>query len=100
MVSAERVIAYSEDIPSEAPFETDPLIEKPSSTWPESGKIELKDVLYRHSETTPLVLKGLTAVIESGEKVNCGLIVCELEYNHRLAILRILIHHFHVHVLA
>ena len=72
MVSAERVISYSEDIPSEAPFETDPSIEKPSSTWPESGKIELKDVIYRHSETTPLVLKGLTAVIESGEKVNCG----------------------------
>lgn len=72
MVSAERVIAYGEDLPSEAPFETDPLLEKPPSTWPESGRIELKDLTYRHSETSPLVLKGLSAVIGSGEKVNYG----------------------------
>lgn len=69
MVSAERVIAYGEDLPSEAPFETDPLLEKPPSTWPESGRIELKDLTYRHSETSPLVLKGLSAVIGSGEKI-------------------------------
>lgn len=76
MVSTERVIAYGEDIASEAPFETEPSIKKPSSSWPSSGKIELSDLSYRHSKSYPLVLRGITAVIASGEKVRLSGCTC------------------------
>lgn len=44
------------------------LLEVPPD-WPSYGRIEFKNVLLRYSEDTPLVLKGMSLKIESGEKV-------------------------------
>lgn len=68
MVSTERVLAYGEDVQSEAPLESDSLT-KPCSEWPQRGDIELNNVSYKHSKETPLVLKEISTVIKSGEKV-------------------------------
>jgi ATP-binding cassette, subfamily C (CFTR/MRP), member 1 len=97
MNSCERVLHYSENIPHEAPSTTKELEdsyasrtrstvppESPSdialaansgkgenigSTWPESGRIVLKNLCMRYRPETPLVLKGLTVTIEGGERI-------------------------------
>ena len=68
MVSAERVMAYSRLEP-EAPLETQPPTARPPSDWPSQGHIQIDDLSYRHSSEGPLVLKGITCTIKSGEKV-------------------------------
>jgi ATP-binding cassette subfamily C (CFTR/MRP) protein 4 len=68
MVSAERVISYGK-LDSEASLETIPPADAPPPDWPTEGQIELKDLCYRHSMESPLVLKGLNCVIRSREKV-------------------------------
>ena len=68
MVSAERVMAYTKLEP-EASLETEPPTDKPPSDWPLKGLVELEDLSYRHSSEGPLVLKGVSCTIKSGEKV-------------------------------
>ena len=68
MVSAERVMAYGK-LESEASLETDPLVSKLPSDWPSEGHLEINDLSYRHSPEGPLVLKGITCTVNSGEKV-------------------------------
>jgi len=43
--------------------------EAPVAVWPSSGRIEFKNVTMRYSDELPLVLKGLSFVIEDGEKI-------------------------------
>lgn len=50
------------------------LFEVPSD-WPNHGRIEFKNVFMRYSKDTPLVLKGLSLKIESGEKVLTSLLL-------------------------
>lgn len=83
MISTERVIAYSK-LESEASLETIPPADKPSKDWPHKGKIELKDVSYRHSSEGPLVLKGITCNISPGEKVKFSNIVINGSIKFRL----------------
>ena len=68
MVSAERVMAYGR-LESEASLETHPPITRPPSYWPSQGHIQINDLSYHHSSEGPLVLKGITCTIKSGEKV-------------------------------
>lgn len=49
-------------------FKTERFPEVPLD-WPSHGRIQFKNVFMRYSEDTPLVLKGLSFVIERGEKV-------------------------------
>jgi len=69
MVSAERVMAYGK-LESEASLETVPPSSKPPSDWPSEGRLEINDLSYRHSSEGPLVLKGITCTVKSGEKVS------------------------------
>jgi ATP-binding cassette, subfamily C (CFTR/MRP), member 1 len=97
MNSCERVLHYTENIPQEAPWNTKELEESyaalkragasPStpceiaiastdgkgeivtSTWPESGKIVIRNLRMRYRPETPLVLKGLNVSITAGERV-------------------------------
>ena len=68
MVSAERVMAYGKLQP-EPPLETHSPTARPPSDWPSEGHIQINDLSYRHSSEGPLVLKGVTCTIKSGEKV-------------------------------
>jgi ATP-binding cassette, subfamily C (CFTR/MRP), member 1 len=97
MNSCERVLHYTENIPQEAPWSTKELEESytslkhagaspstPSeiaiassggkgdavaSSWPESGKIVIRNLRMRYRPETPLVLKGLNVTIAAGERV-------------------------------
>ncbi|KAM9851263.1 ATP-binding cassette sub-family C member 4-like [Aulostomus maculatus] len=65
MTSVERVVEYAE-LESEAPWETD---KKPPHDWPKSGSITFDRVSFSYSASGPLVLKNLTVVFTSREKV-------------------------------
>ncbi|KAL2613232.1 hypothetical protein R1flu_024924 [Riccia fluitans] len=66
LVSVERINQYS-DVTSEAPL----VIEdsRPSVDWPNDGRIVLDKLQLRYRANAPLVLKGVSCVIEAREKV-------------------------------
>ncbi|TKS67158.1 Multidrug resistance-associated protein 4 [Collichthys lucidus] len=65
MTSVERVVEYAE-LESEAPWETD---KQPPPDWPKTGSITFDRVSFSYSASEPLVLKNLTVVFTSREKV-------------------------------
>uniref|UniRef100_A0A3B4TBB4 Multidrug resistance-associated protein 4 n=1 Tax=Seriola dumerili TaxID=41447 RepID=A0A3B4TBB4_SERDU len=65
MTSVERVVEYAE-LEREAPWETD---KKPPHDWPKTGSITFDRVNFSYSASEPLVLKNLTVVFTSREKV-------------------------------
>ncbi|KAL6100875.1 abcc4 [Pungitius sinensis] len=67
MTSVERVVEYAE-LESEAPWETD---KQPPNDWPKTGCITFDRVNFSHSANDRLVLKNLTVIITSREKLNC-----------------------------
>ncbi|PKA57671.1 ABC transporter C family member 4 [Apostasia shenzhenica] len=66
MVSVERIKQFS-NIPPEAPWRIKDCL--PSPNWPTHGDIYLRDLKVRYRPNTPLVLKGITLNIHSGEKI-------------------------------
>ncbi|XP_025825744.1 ABC transporter C family member 4-like isoform X2 [Panicum hallii] len=66
MVAVERVHQYS-TLPSEAAWEVADCL--PSPNWPSRGDIDVKDLKVRYRRNTPLILKGITVSIKSGEKI-------------------------------
>ena len=68
MISAERIMAYSQLEP-EASLETRPPHPKPPSDWPDEGGLEMEEVSFRYSDNYPLVLKSLSFSIKPSEKV-------------------------------
>uniref|UniRef100_J3LW13 ABC transporter C family member 13 n=1 Tax=Oryza brachyantha TaxID=4533 RepID=J3LW13_ORYBR len=66
MVAVERVNQYS-TLPSEAAWEVADCL--PSPNWPSKGDIDIKDLKVRYRSNTPLILKGITININSGEKI-------------------------------
>uniref|UniRef100_A0A0D9W2Q4 ABC transporter C family member 13 n=1 Tax=Leersia perrieri TaxID=77586 RepID=A0A0D9W2Q4_9ORYZ len=66
MVAVERVNQYS-TLPSEASWEVADCL--PSPNWPRKGDINIKDLKVRYRSNTPLILKGITISINSGEKI-------------------------------
>ena len=95
MNACERVLYYTEDIPREAArtsselqqiadskkddYDCEPSVfavhasggkvEDVTESWPMTGKLDLTDLQMRYRKDTPLVLKGLNVIIESGERV-------------------------------
>ncbi|XP_040004307.1 multidrug resistance-associated protein 4-like isoform X3 [Xiphias gladius] len=65
MTSVERVVEYAE-LETEAPWETD---KQPPHDWPKTGSITFDRVNFSYSANKPLVLKNLTVVFTSREKV-------------------------------
>nr|XP_057938958.1 ATP-binding cassette sub-family C member 4-like isoform X2 [Doryrhamphus excisus] len=65
MTSVERVVEYTE-LKSEAAWETDTM---PPPDWPKRGFITFDSVNFSYSADDPLVLKNLTLVFTSTEKV-------------------------------
>ena len=68
MISAERVMAYSQ-LESEASLETLPPKQPPPADWPSKGALSLTDVAFRYSGDLPLVLKNLSFSVKPSEKV-------------------------------
>ncbi|CAL9108920.1 unnamed protein product [Musa textilis] len=66
IISIERIHQYCQ-IPSEAPAVVEDC--RPTSSWPETGKIELVDLKVRYKDTLPLVLHGVTCTFPGGKKV-------------------------------
>ncbi|KAL6841170.1 hypothetical protein ACP4OV_029139 [Aristida adscensionis] len=66
MIAVERVNQYS-TLPSEAAWEVADCL--PSPNWPSRGDIDIKDLKVRYRMNTPLILKGITVSIQSGEKI-------------------------------
>ncbi|CAL9113676.1 unnamed protein product [Musa acuminata var. zebrina] len=66
IISIERIHQYCQ-IPSEAPAVVEDC--RPTSWWPETGKIELVDLKVRYKDTLPLVLHGVTCTFPGGKKV-------------------------------
>ncbi|TVU18150.1 hypothetical protein EJB05_34227, partial [Eragrostis curvula] len=66
MIAVERVNQYS-NLPSEAAWEVADRL--PSPNWPSQGDIDIKDLKVRYRANTPLILKGMTVRIWSGEKI-------------------------------
>ncbi|XP_045910385.1 ATP-binding cassette sub-family C member 4-like isoform X2 [Micropterus dolomieu] len=65
MTSVERVVEYAE-LESEALWETD---KQPPHDWPKTGSITFDRVNFSYSASERLVLKNLTVVFKSREKV-------------------------------
>uniref|UniRef100_A0A8C7JLX7 ATP binding cassette subfamily C member 4 (PEL blood group) n=1 Tax=Oncorhynchus kisutch TaxID=8019 RepID=A0A8C7JLX7_ONCKI len=65
MTSVERVVEYTE-LESEAPWETD---KRPPPDWPRHGFITFDQVNFSYYADSPPVLKNITAVFRSREKV-------------------------------
>lgn len=65
MISVERVIEYT-DLEKEAPWEYQ---RRPPPGWPHEGVIVFDNMNFTYSLDGPLVLKHLTALIRSREKV-------------------------------
>ncbi|OWK00957.1 hypothetical protein Celaphus_00016719, partial [Cervus elaphus hippelaphus] len=65
MISVERVIEYT-DLEKEAPWEYE---KRPLPSWPHEGVIIFDNVNFSYSLDGPLVLKHLTALIKSKEKI-------------------------------
>ncbi|XP_031814417.1 multidrug resistance-associated protein 4 [Sarcophilus harrisii] len=65
MISVERVIEYT-DLEKEAPWESK---KPPPPNWPHEGMIVFDNVNFTYSLDGPVILKHLTALIKSREKV-------------------------------
>ncbi|KAB0344120.1 hypothetical protein FD754_021046 [Muntiacus muntjak] len=65
MISVERVMEYT-DLEKEAPWEYQ---KRPLPSWPHEGVIIFDNVNFSYSLDGPLVLKHLTALIKSREKI-------------------------------
>lgn len=65
IVSVERVEEYA-DLPQEAPWTNSVEVNK---EWPKDGIIEFKDFEVRYREGLDLVLKGISFVCNSQEKI-------------------------------
>lgn len=66
IVAVERIKEYGEtkqEAPWELPNSTVPV------SWPEMGRVEFKDFQVRYREGLELVLRGITFVVQGGEKV-------------------------------
>ena len=65
MTSAERILAYTEIKPEKG----NEIKEQPPKDWPESGKIEFKNVSLRYYENGPKALKDISFQINPCEKI-------------------------------
>lgn len=71
MNATERVHHYATAIETEAPLDIPDR--KPRESWPEQGKVVMKDVVLRYREGLPAVLKNLNLDIKGGERIGIGI---------------------------
>lgn len=64
IISVERIKQFMH-IPSEPTA----IVDRPPSSWPSKGRIELESLKVRYSPNAPLVLKGITCTFREGSRV-------------------------------
>jgi ABC-type multidrug transport system fused ATPase/permease subunit len=67
MNSVERIDYYAKGIEQEAPH-LDPE-NKPPVSWPDQGRVELRDIFLSYRPGLPPVLKGISMSVKAGEKI-------------------------------
>lgn len=69
--SVERICHYALKLEQEAPYSIPN--NHPTPEWPQQGEIEFSNVQMRYRKELPLVLKGISFKVSSGEKIGiCG----------------------------
>ncbi|KAG8877736.1 hypothetical protein FRB97_003150 [Tulasnella sp. 331] len=71
MNTVERVLHYADGLDQEADAETEGDVDRISRGWPEEGAVSFRDVKLAYRDGLPLVLKGVSFDVRSGEKVGC-----------------------------
>ena len=72
LTSLERVLELL-DVPQEPAWHVSADKTERGPDWPHSGAIEIRDVSLRYAPNLPLVLRGVSLVIASGERLGiCG----------------------------
>ncbi|XP_031092153.1 LOW QUALITY PROTEIN: ABC transporter C family member 8-like [Ipomoea triloba] len=66
VISAERIKQYMHLTPEPPAVVED---NRPNSSWPSKGRIELVDLKIRYRSNAPLVLKGITCTFSEGTRV-------------------------------
>lgn len=66
LTSVERILEYSQLQPEKQPD----IPQNVSHEWPKHGKIEFKNVFYRYSIDSDIVLRGLSFMVKPQEKVS------------------------------
>ncbi|CAE6463976.1 hypothetical protein ACGC1H_006664 [Rhizoctonia solani] len=69
MNGVERILFYAQSVEQEAPYETPDPKKEPPASWPESGAVEMQDVVMSYRPGLPAVLRGLNMRINGGEKI-------------------------------
>ncbi|KAF8896247.1 ABC transporter [Infundibulicybe gibba] len=67
MNSVERIVHYATEIEQEAPHDLPD--NKPPSSWPADGQLELRDIVLNYRPELPPVLKGISMTVKAGEKI-------------------------------
>jgi ABC-type bacteriocin/lantibiotic exporter with double-glycine peptidase domain len=67
MNSVERIVHYAREIEQEAPHELPDC--KSPTPWPSKGAITLDSVVFKYRPELPTVLKGISIVVNGGEKI-------------------------------
>ena len=67
MNSVERIDYYAKGIEQEAPH----LVpeNKPPVSWPDQGRVELRDIFLSYRPGLPPVIKGISMSVKAGEKI-------------------------------
>lgn len=65
LMSVERILEYRDLEPENEPKKPLAL----AKTWPDDGKIEFRNVIYKYFEAAEPVLKGLSFVVQPKEKI-------------------------------
>lgn len=60
MNSVERVVYYATEVDQEAPHDMPST--KPPESWPNAGRVEIKDMVFNYRPELPPVLKGMWSV--------------------------------------
>ncbi|KAG8854719.1 hypothetical protein FRB96_007404 [Tulasnella sp. 330] len=71
MNTVERVLHYADGLDQEADAETEGDVDRIRRGWPEEGAVSFRDVKLAYRDGLPLVLKGVSFDVRSGEKVGC-----------------------------
>ncbi|CAE6453958.1 unnamed protein product, partial [Rhizoctonia solani] len=69
MNGVERILFYAQHVEQEAPYETPDPKNEPPASWPETGAVDIQDVVMSYRPGLPAVLRGLNMRINGGEKI-------------------------------
>jgi ABC-type multidrug transport system fused ATPase/permease subunit len=67
MNSVERIIHYATQIEQEAAYEIPET--RPPAGWPQTGRVEIRDMVMSYRPELPPVIKGISMDIRGGEKI-------------------------------